>query len=123
MRFNGVNLLSCVVELGSIGELVVSSGAGLLVLVWMMCAELLGVFLKEFKLFRRVTGSMKQECIFRTGWGITQMPCIFSIALSSTALIGVGWRGGYYYPFPPANTGMVNFLPLIILGRYYSFVY
>ena len=49
VRFYGVNLLRRVVELDDIGALV-ASGVGLLVLVWIMCGALLGVFLKYFTL-------------------------------------------------------------------------
>ena len=47
MRFHGVNLLRCVVELDSIGTFI-AAGAGLLVLVWMLLRVILGVLFKDF---------------------------------------------------------------------------
>ena len=47
VRFHGVNLLRCVVELDSIGTFV-AAGAGLLVFVWMLRIELLVVLFKDF---------------------------------------------------------------------------
>ena len=46
MKFYGVNRLRRAVELGVLVTLVIAAGAGLLVLVWMLRGELLGVFLK-----------------------------------------------------------------------------
>ena len=50
------------------------------------------------------------------------MACIVFLAISSAALIGVGWRGGYSSLFFPTKTGTVRFCPLSILGRCSSFV-
>ena len=91
MIFYGVNLLRCAVKFYGLGALVVSDVAGFFVLVLMLNGALLGVFLKDFTLFLRVTRAMQQECIFRTGRHITLMTCIVSLALAISALIRVGW--------------------------------
>ena len=94
MILHGVNLLCRAVKLDGLGTLVIDSGAGLLVLVRMLRRALLGIFIKEFSLFQRVPGAMQHACIFRTGQRINWMSCIVSLALVSTALLGVGWQGG-----------------------------
>ena len=67
-------------------------------------------------------GAMQQACLFRTGRSITRMACIVSLALSSAALLGVGWWGRYSSLFFPAKTDTVGFCPLSIFGSCSSFV-
>ena len=89
MRFHGVNLLHCAVKLDGFGSLV-ASGAEFLVLVLMLRGALLSVFFKDFTNFQRVPGAMQQACLFFTFRRITWIVCIFSLALVSAALLGVG---------------------------------
>ena len=122
VRFHGVKLLCCVVKLDSIGTFV-AAGAGLLVLVWMLRIELLGVLFKDFTPIWRVPMEMQQTCIFRTGRSITWMACIVFLVLASTDLLGVGRQGGCSSIFLPTRNGTIGLFQLSIFGRCSSFIY
>ena len=122
MRFHVVSLLSNIVKVDGIDALV-ASGAGFLVLVWMLRGALLGVFFKDFTLFQRVPVSMQHACTFCTGHHIIWMACIVSLALSSIALIRFGRRGGCSSLLITYRTGMGRFCPLGIFGTLSSFLY
>ena len=121
MRFHGVNLLCRVAKIDGLRVLVVS-GAGSLVLVWMLRVALLGVFFKYFTLFQRLPGAMQHACIFSNDWRITWMACIVYLALARADLLGIGWRGGCSSIFIPVITGTDGFWLLSIFGSCYSFV-
>ena len=121
MRFHGVDLLRRVVVLDGLGALV-AAGAGFLFFKWALRDVLFVLFLNHFALFVSVPGSMKYASLFHTGRRIAQIACIDFLALSSAALLRVGWRGGSSSLFLPSKTGMVGFCMLIFFGRCSSFI-
>ena len=66
---------------------------------------------------------MQQACLLCSGQLISRMACIDYLALVSTALIRVGWRGGCSSLFLNTRTGTVSFFPLSIFIRCPSFIY
>ena len=74
---------------------------------------------KEFKIFCRMSGAM-QHAIFLSVWIIAMTDCM--ISFSSTDLLGVGWWGGSSSFFLTTTTGMVSISPVVLLGRFSSFL-
>ena len=122
MRFPGINILRRSVELDSLSALVVAAGEVFPVFKRPLHGVLFGLVLKHFALFRRVPSKMQEAYIFCTGRSISQIACMVSLALTSAALLGVGWRGGSYSLLFPVNNGLVGFFLLIIIRRCYPFV-
>ena len=89
MRFHCINLLCIAVKLDSLILLDVSAGLGFLVLAWMLREALIGLFLKYFSLFQRVTGAMQQACPFLFGRHISRMTYMISIRLARASLLGI----------------------------------
>ena len=121
MGYHVVHLLRLAIKLDVITTFFVAAGAELFIFVWTLCGLLLGVLLKYSTLLRRVPGDIYQAC-FIIGWPIARMACMIFLALSSAALIGVGWRGGFYHLTFPENNGTFGLCPGGDFRRRSSFV-
>ena len=122
MGYHGVNLLSLAIELDGLATIFLAAKSGFFFLfVWPLCGILLGLFIEYFALFCRVSGAMHQVCFF-TGLPIAQMACMICLAISSAALLGVGWIGKLSSLTFPGMTGTVRFCPVGIFRSVTNFI-
>ena len=108
-----VGLLDASVKINGLDALCFADGAVFVIFMWPLCGVIFGLFLKYFTLLRKVSSAMQQTCFLCTGCFLDQRYCIFSPALASTDLLGIGRQGGFSsLSFPDMNV-MVGIFPSI----------
>ena len=122
LELSSIINLHLAVKLDGLNTIFSAVRAGFFLLMWPLHIILLGIFPEFFTLCHRVPGAMHQA-YFVIGCTIDLMACMFFFALTSSARLGVGCRGGYSSITFTAMTGSVIFCHGGIFIRFSSFVY